>query len=327
VARPSKNSTSLVATRKEIDSRRLSYFYHVAKFGSISKAEASLGVAQPAISRQISLLEEEIGAPLLERTGRGAKLTAIGELLYQQAEIILDEMSSTLRLIDDAKRQPHSRVSVAASATAMSLYMPDAVLGFIADRPLTDLTVVQSSSGEVYEQLVSGKVDIGIIHHVPNTKKITSEKLTSEPMMLVVSREHELAGRKTISQEDLSLVSLILPSTVHGLRTTLDNYFGKISHSPSLSLQIDSVPLSRELITLGENYAAIFPESTCRMEFPSSAFVSIPMAPALSRSLYIAYWTNKAKDPDIVTLVKNIKRAVKNLPDSTKGQRRKKAAS
>ena len=327
MARPRKNSNAIAAKREEIDSRRLSYFYHVAKYGSISKAEAILGVAQPAISRQISLLEEEIDAQLLERTGRGAKLTPIGELLYQQAEIILDEMSSTLMLINDAKRQPHGKVSVGASATAMSMYMPDAVLGFIAERPITELTVVQASSGEVYEQLVSGKIDVGIIHHVPNTKKITSEKLTSEPMMLVVSRQHELAGRKTIGQEDLSLVSLILPSTVHGLRTTIDNYFGKINHSSSPSLQIDSVPLSRELITLGNNYAAIFPESTCGLEFSNSAFAAKPMTPALSRSLYIAYWTNKAKDPDILALVKNIKKAIKKIPQRTERHLRKKAVS
>ena len=119
----------------EIDSRRLLYFYHVAKYGSFSKAEAVLGVAQPAISRQINLLEKELDAELLIRHGRGVSMTAIGGILYKQAGVIFTEMELTVRMIDVEKKSPTGILSLAASAVAISVFMPDVVFSFMDNHP------------------------------------------------------------------------------------------------------------------------------------------------------------------------------------------------
>ena len=164
-----------------------------------------------------------------------------------------------------------------------------------------------------------------ILNPIVNSKKIKLDDMIVKQNEIIEFTKKIKANKSKIKklEPDYEKYSTLF----HGLRTTIDNYFGKINHSSSPSLQIDSVPLSRELITLGNNYAAIFPESTCGLEFPSSAFAAIPMTPALSRSLYIAYWTNKAKDPDILAVVKNIKNALKKIPQRTERHPRKKAAN
>ena len=94
-----KSVITSIATKSLLDSKRLFYFYHVARLGSLTTAETVLDVAQSAISRQLQQLEAELGEQLLERTGRGVKLTEAGELLFRQATSILGEMASTVELI------------------------------------------------------------------------------------------------------------------------------------------------------------------------------------------------------------------------------------
>ena len=83
-----RSDVAIQATEKVIDSRRLLYFYHVAKAGRFTAAEAILDVAQSAMSRQIQHLERDLGVQLLDRTGHGVKLTTHGEILFRQAEAI-----------------------------------------------------------------------------------------------------------------------------------------------------------------------------------------------------------------------------------------------
>lgn len=119
-----------LATQGIIDSRRLLYFFHVARTGSFTVAETILNVAQSAISRQIQLLESELDVQLLSRTGRGVALTPAGESLFEQATVILDEMSETMDRLRGLGRSPRGQVSVASFASVMSVIMPDVIRRF-----------------------------------------------------------------------------------------------------------------------------------------------------------------------------------------------------
>jgi DNA-binding transcriptional LysR family regulator len=270
-----------------IDSRRLFYFYHVAQAGSFSRAQATASAPQPIISRHISKLEEDLGLQLLERHGRGVSLTPFGEILQRRAEVILNEMNETLAELDTASRQPVGQVAIAASATMMSVYMPEIVTRFIADNPEIELTAVQASTGEVYSQLIGGKVDVGIVHEIPNKAKFETEPLSQDAMAVVVSRTHALAGEHSISRAALQNVDLVLPAASHGLRAIINQYAaaGQLRMTPKL--QIDSIPLIRAIVAKGR-YVTILPVSTAEYEFDDS-FAVIPVKPVLSRTIYAAY--------------------------------------
>jgi DNA-binding transcriptional LysR family regulator len=270
-----------------IDSRRLFYFYHVAQAGSFSRAEAAVSAPQPIISRHISKLEEEIGLQLLDRHGRGVSLTQFGEILQRRAGVILTEMEEALDELDTANRQPLGQVSIAGSATIMSLYMPEIVTRFIAANPEIELTAVQASTGEVYSQLIAGKVDVGIVLEVPNKAKFEVEPLSQDGMVLVVARTHGLAAEETITRASLKDVDLVLPAASHGLRAIIDQYIaaGRLRTAPKL--QIDSIPLIRAIVAKGR-YATILPSSTAQFEF-GGEFVALPIRPGLSRTIYAAY--------------------------------------
>jgi LysR family nitrogen assimilation transcriptional regulator len=300
-----------------IDSRRLLYFYHVAKNGGFSRAEAAVSAPQPVISRHINKLEEELGVQLLDRHGRGVTLTQFGEILFRRAEVILEEMASTITELDNARRQPIGQVSIAGPATMMSLYMPEIIKRFRAELPDVELIALQALSGEIYNQLVSGKVDVAILMQIPNKARFGAQELTTEPLVAIAGRGHPLAQNKSITRAELGTERMVLPSLQHGLRALINQYFGEENLSPTAHLQIDSVPLIKAVVADGE-LLTILPQSTARLEFPANKYSIIRITPSFTRSLYAAYPQEGRRASHIKVLVKHVKQVFKEKTASTK---------
>ncbi len=277
----------MLSAKGIIDSKRLQVFYHVARLGSLSRAEAVLFAAQPAISRSLSRLEEDLGVKLLERHGRGVTVTKYGEILYQQAEIILQEMDETLQKLARAKRKPSRKVSISASAIVMSQFMPEILNRMIDRDPSTEVVAVQSPSGEVYNALVAGEVDIAIVMQVPNRKKFYMKKLLEEPMVMIASRNTEVGKLDVVKRATLPDLPVILPAAPNGLRKVIDDYAkdGNIEIAPHL--QIDSVPLIKNMLAT-EKYCVIMPQTSYEMEFDNTLYAGLPLQPAINRTLYAA---------------------------------------
>ena len=241
------------SSRTTIDSRRLLYFYHVATKGSFSRAEGVLGAPQPVISRQIAKLEEELGLQLLERNGRGVTLTRCGQILLRHAEMILDGMEQASKELELARRNPTGQVRLAAPATFMTLYMPEVLNRFMAEFPDVEVMALQSLTGEIYEKLLADNVDIGVVLKVPNKTTFEAHELLVEPLVCIMAKGHELAGAEVITRALLAQIDLVVPSSAQGLRQLINEYMVGSDRRFVPHLQIDSVPLTRELVAQGIN--------------------------------------------------------------------------
>ncbi len=292
-----------VSSKSIIDSRRLLYFYHVARNGSFSRAEGALDAPQPVISRQIAKLEDELGVLLLDRNGRGVTLTPFGEILLRRAESILREMGNAMSELDIARRKPAGQVRLAAPATFMTLYMPEILRRFMEEMPDVELVVTQLLTGEVYDKLVADDIDIGIVHSLPNKTRFEIRELLVEPMVCLVAKDHPLAVSDAISRSDLFEQRLAVPSSAHGLRGLIDGYMaaGDLTFTPHV--QIDSVPLIREVVSEG-HMATILPQSTATLEFGDGRFVALALRPALKRALFVAHFKD-ARNRAIIDLMVN----------------------
>ena len=287
------------------DSRRLLYFYHSAKLGSISLAQAVLNAPQPVISRHINKLEEEIGLQLLDRNGRGVTMTRFGEILFRRAETILQTMEDAIEELELARRQPTGQVRIAAPATFMALFMPEIIRRFMSGLPDVELVATQALTGEIYEKLITDKVDIGIVLNVPNRAKFDVHELLVEPMVCIVGKDHPLAGEQSITRKLLAEYRLVVPSLALGLRQLIDNYMSAGGISVIAHLQIDSVPLIREVVAQGQ-LATMLPQSTCRLEFDASKFTAIELVPALNRTLYAASPKDSRRGKYVSVLMRHI---------------------
>lgn len=292
-----------------IESRRLLYFFYVAQHGSFSRAEGALDAPQPVISRQIAKLEDELGVRLLDRNGRGVTLTPFGEILLRHAETILREMGKAISELNIAKRKPAGQVRLAAPATFMTLYMPEILRRFMEEMPDVELVVTQLLTGEIYERLVSDDIDIGIVHSVPNKTRFEVRELLVEPMVCLVAHNHALAGTCTVARGDLVDQRLAVPSSAHGLRDLIDNYMaaGDISFTPHV--QIDSVPLIREVVAEGQ-MVTILPQSTAALEFNDGRFVALNLYPTFKRSLFAAHFKDARNKAIIDAMVHHISAVV-----------------
>jgi DNA-binding transcriptional LysR family regulator len=306
-----RSDLASLATSGLIDSRRLLYFYHVARTGSFSVAETVLDVAQPAITRQIQQLETDLRVQLLQRNGRGVSLTPFGEILFRQAEEILGEMSATLEQLRRTHNNPAGQISIAASAGIMSSYMPQILKRFIAAYPEVQVTAIQASTGEVYDQLATGQVDIAIVSQIPNSLKVVRQKLIVEPMYLMVARSHPMANLKFVERDRLSSLELVLPASRHGIRLIIENYCESNGVNPSAHLRIDSVPLIKALVRDGK-LCTILPQIAHEAKDDATDFSMIPLRPMLMRTLWVASLVERAKSPLNSALMREVNNAFPN---------------
>lgn len=278
--------------------------------GSFTAAEAALDVAQSTLSRQIQLLEEEVGSTLLLRASRGVSLTHAGELLVVQAERIIREMELAREQISMARANARGRVTIAAPRPFSTRYFPAVVHAFRKNWPDTRVTVLEASSGHVHQYLADGVVDLAVVLHNPNSKKITTRKILTEPLQLTMRADHPAANEAAIERGKLSAIpDLMLPAVSHGTRLVIERYLqdGGIDIDPSV--RMDSVSLMRSMISQGLG-CAILPSMACEQQLASGEFVARPLRPALSRTLYLARLGDRSQSNESKAMEKLIITAV-----------------
>lgn len=311
----SRNKRSVLgehAAQHLIDSRRLFYFSQVAKMGSFTAAEAALDVSQSTLSRQIQILEEELGSALLLRASRGVTLTHAGELLVAQADRIIRDMEAAREQITMARGSTRGRVTIAAPRPFSSRYFPGVVQRFSRKFPDTKLTVLEASSGHVHQYLADGAVDMAVVLHNPNSQKIATKKILSEPLMLTMRHDHALAGEQAIDRGRLaSIEDLMLPAASYGTRFLIERYLqeGNIELDPTV--RMDSVSLMRNMILQGLG-CAILPSMACPDQLRSGEFVAKPLRPALNRTLYLARLRERNQSPEAKAMEEEIFAAVES---------------
>jgi molybdate transport repressor ModE-like protein len=197
-----------------LDVRRLVVLREVATQGSFSAAAQALTYSQSAVSQQIATLEREAGARLVERQGRGIRLTDAGQALVRRADAILTELAaaeSDLRLIAGLRG---GQVRVSTFASAATSLLPAAVTAFRAAHPgvRVELSLVEETS-EAVERLRAGRADLALLAEPldqPASGPVETHRLLDDPMLAVLPAGHRLARRRTVRLDDLAAEPWVL---------------------------------------------------------------------------------------------------------------------
>jgi molybdate transport repressor ModE-like protein len=197
-----------------LDVRRLVVLREVATQGSFSAAAQALTYSQSAVSQQIATLEREAGARLVERQGRGIRLTDAGQALVRRADAILTELAaaeSDLRLIAGLRG---GQVRVSTFASAATSVLPAAVTAFRAAHPgvRVELSLVEETS-EAVEGLRAGRADLALLAEPldqPASGPVETHRLLDDPMLAVLPAGHRLARRRTVRLDDLAAEPWVL---------------------------------------------------------------------------------------------------------------------
>jgi len=266
-----------------MDMTRLQYFSAVAEAGSFSRAAAALNMSQPALSRQVLLLEEELGQRLLERTGRGAELTESGRALMQHARGIFDLFERARADMAERQRNPRGRLTVGLPPRVAHVLTADLVQSFLHRFPDASITVEENLSIRLREGLVAGRVDLAVLFDPPNSPQVQLEPLVREAMVLISTKPLP----PTMSLGAVARRSLVMPSGPHALRQLLEAYTRPRGMSLNLVAEVDSVQTVLSLVARGVAEAVV-PESAVRAWiYPQLLHVSTLVSPAIRNRLVL----------------------------------------
>jgi DNA-binding transcriptional LysR family regulator len=189
-----------------LDVRRLRVLYEVGRRGSFSAAADSLGYTQPAISRQIALLERETGTTLLERRPDGARLTDAGALLARHAESILSRLQDAEGELDELLGLQAGRLRMSTLTSAASTIVPQAVVEFRKRLPAVELSVSMVDPAGVLTLLRAGDLDLAVTNDEAHfdLPDIETVHLFDEPLLIALPVEHPLASLQTVNLTDLA---------------------------------------------------------------------------------------------------------------------------
>lgn len=220
---------------------RLRSLVEVARRGAISAAAKSLAVTQPALTRQIQMLEEEFGAPLLARSRKGAALTDLGRVVEQEARALLDRYERLRETVGAHLRMERGTVRIGAGATAVWSVLPEAIRGFRRAHPDIVFHVKEAGSSAVEAAVLAEEVDLGIITLPAASREADPRPFREDPIVLVASPHHPLARRGRVPAEALNGVPLIGFEGGSAIRRTIDRALESRGVSMPVVMELRSI--------------------------------------------------------------------------------------
>jgi len=225
-----------------MDLRQLRYFIAIASAESLSRASVSVGVTQSALTRQLQLLEEELGLPLLRRTGHGVTLTEAGERFLGSATDIVDRADVAVRDMQALRKTTAGSVVLGIPPMLAETLLVPLVTRFRQDFPEVSLRVRDAISGYVLEWLITGQVDVAVVYNAPKRAKLALETLISDELMLVgAAAQGAVQTDAPIDLAEALKLPLVLPSPLHGLRDVIDSAAALLSVQPNIALEVEGI--------------------------------------------------------------------------------------
>jgi LysR family transcriptional regulator, salicylic acid-responsive activator of bsdBCD len=221
----------------DMDIRQLIYFNAIVEEGSITKAAERLHMAQPPLSQQLKLLEDELGIKLVERNTRKIQITDAGMMLLHRSKQILELMDTTIKELKDFSEGIQGTLSIGTIASAGDTLLPERIYSFHKNYPEINFQVRECSTYEILELLKSGVIEIGIIRTPFNSELFDYILLADEPMVAATSNDLYLDG----NPKEISLLELAnKPLLVHNrYETKIIEACEKMGFEPRILGKID----------------------------------------------------------------------------------------
>ena len=272
----------------QMELRRLRYFLQVAREGSLGRASRSLGVAQPALGRQIQLLESELGVKLFLRLPRGMRLTDEGEYLQEALDHPLRQMDLALKNVRSFAARVDVSFTMGLPPGIAQLLGPRLYLRLARELPNLKLRFVESDSANLAADLLRGLVDIAILAGVTPDDRVFRSEVLREDLLLVGGRGSELTGRESVPFAELHGFPLILPSEPDGLPTLLEKLAARAAAKITVAGEVDSIDLAKDVVKAGAGYTFL-PPLACRAEVARGELVAAQVTgPGIDRTVLYA---------------------------------------
>lgn len=234
---------------------QLNYFLRIAEHGSFTAAARRLGISQPALSRAIQKLEEELGQPVFERRARSVALTDAGVLLQARAQQVLTILEDTkAEITDDGET---GRIRVGAIPTVAPYFLPELLQKFAAEFPGANIVVQESTTDVLLKSCTQGEVDLIVLALPVPAKYLEVELLFEEELLLVLPPDHPLAARERIRLTDIEPFPFVLLDEAHCLSDNITSFCRQRSFQPVVVERTSQLVMVQELVALNHGISLI----------------------------------------------------------------------
>ena len=275
-----------------MDLKQLRTFIMVAESGSLSSASDRLRLAQPALSRQIKLLEDEIGFDLFIRSGRGMQLTEHGGVLLSRVAGLIKQLDESIQDVRSLLAEPTGHVVLGCIPTASHVVAGRIAVRVAAELPQVSLRIVEGYAGHLIDWLHRGEVDLAVLYGPSSDLHLRISDIMFEELVLVSPAGKAPEGDE-VPVAALGDLNLVLPSRPHGLRLLVEAAAAKAATTINVKFQADSFRVLKDIVAAGLGHT-ILPLSAFYRE-PQMELYQITrlVSPRISRRLVMALPPNR----------------------------------
>lgn len=274
-----------------MDLKQLEYFVRVAELGSFTRAAHALQIAQPALSRQVRLLEVELRQNLLLRNGRGATPTEAGKLLLEHGRGILHQVVRAREELSRMRGAVAGRVAIGLPPTLARVLAVPLTHAFRQQLPDAQLSITEGLSMGMQEALVRGQLDLAVLYNAQALPELEYQDLLDEELLLVQRRApglQEDPPPPPATLQQVAALPLLIPSRPNAFRMVVDTELARLGLKPSVALEIDGVSAILDLVAEGIGCAVLSRHAVMRSVKPSAYSVRPIGTPPLRIGLSVA---------------------------------------
>jgi DNA-binding transcriptional LysR family regulator len=234
-----------------MDLRQLEIIRAIADTGSFTAAGEKLHVSQSAISRQILLLEDELGEPVFHRIGRRIRITPAGESLLQLSHRVFQDLNETVAGISDQRESLKGTMRLVGGMTVCLYVFPSLLAEVRRIHPQLDLKITVGSAERSIAMLRSGAGDLGLLTLPVDAADLVSVPVLEEELLLVTYPSHPLAKKKTITPADLDGQDFVLFETGSATRRLFESFFARERIDAKIIMETENVEIIKAMVRSG----------------------------------------------------------------------------
>jgi len=297
----------------------LRVFASVARHGSMTRAARELRVSQPAVSKQLSDLEQDLATPLVDRLPRGVRLTAAGELLFTHAQRILQAERSAEQELAELQNLGRGRLAVGASTTIGSYLVPSLFGELRRSHPGIELDLEIANTAGVQEAVLDNRLDLGLIEGFVASDALVVETLAGDEMVAIAAPSHAALGRAPLRASDLLELPVLMREHGSGTRDVIEAVLAArgVELKPIMSLGSTEALKNAVLHGLG---IAIVSQLTVEHELRSGRLAELTFSDLrIRRDLYLVTLKGKRQSPAAAAFGELLQRRQRTLAASQRG--------
>lgn len=240
-----------------MDLTLLRSFLAVVEHGGVTEAASHLGVSQSALSRRLGQLQEEMGAVLLERSGRGVVLTELGKLAWSEANSLVSRYDNLKKRLVDHLHLQAGVVRIGGGATAVGFLLPQRIASFRRQHPKVVFQLKEAGSRDTEDAVLRGDLELGVVTLPVRSSELTVRPWVRDRIVLVAGKGHPWANKRKVTAPNLDAQTIVGFEAGTAVRRLIDGALRQVNVQVNVAMELRSVGAILQMMEATQSLAFV----------------------------------------------------------------------